>query len=306
MPDDQLERVMRDFIDRKADILVSTTIIESGIDIPTANTMIINMADQFGLSELHQLRGRVGRYKHRAYCYLLIPPDRPLTDIAARRLRALEEFSMLGAGFKIAMRDLEIRGAANLLGPEQSGHIAAVGYDMYCRLLESAARDLKAEKPPEPTETTIDIGAAGHLPRVYIPNESRRLDAYRRLAVARSFEELAAAEKALIDAYGTPPAPARRLLEIAALRIGAHLAGVRSIHVREQDVIIRCDTPAPVVRALEGVKGTVRPIAPRPGEKHHEVYFRPPSSFLDGASLLTVLRRRFAPHSGAADPASGP
>ncbi|MFM9956847.1 MAG: transcription-repair coupling factor [Phycisphaerales bacterium] len=305
MPDHELERVMSAFINRQADILVSTTIIESGIDIPTANTMIINMADHFGLSELHQLRGRVGRYKHRAYCYLLIPPDRPLTDIAARRLRALEEFSMLGAGFKIAMRDLEIRGAGNLLGAEQSGHIAAVGYDMYCRLLESATHDLKADKPPEPTETTLDIGAAGHFPRVYIPNESRRLDAYRRVAVARSFEELAACEKALLDAYGTPPAPARRLLELAALRIGAHLVGVRSIHVREQDVIIRCETPAPVVKVLEGVKGTVRPIVPRPGDKVHEVYFRPPPSFLDAASLLTVLRRRFAPGHGGPEASGG-
>ena len=299
MGDEELERVMRAFINKEADILVSTTIVESGIDIPTANTMIINMADRFGLAELHQLRGRVGRWKHRAYCYLLLPPDRPPTDIAARRLRAIEEYSMLGAGFKIAMRDLEIRGAGNLLGAEQSGHIAAVGYDMYCRLLETATHELKAEKPVEPSETTVEIGVSGVLPKVYIPNDSRRLEAYRRVALARSFDELNACHRALVDAYGPVPPAASRLIEIAALRIGARGLGVRSIRVHEQDVIIRCESPGPVVKALEGIKGTVRPIAPRAGEDRsstplHEVYVRPPASFLDPDSLLLVLRRRFA------------
>lgn len=294
MGDEELERVMRAFINKEADILVSTTIVESGIDIPTANTMIINMADRFGLAELHQLRGRVGRWKHRAYCYLLLPPDRPPTDIAARRLRAIEEYSMLGAGFKIAMRDLEIRGAGNLLGAEQSGHIAAVGYDMYCRLLETATHELKAEKPVEPSETTVEIGVSGVLPKVYIPNDSRRLEAYRRVALARSFDELNACHRALVDAYGPVPPAASRLIEIAALRIGARGLGVRSIRVHEQDVIIRCESPGPVVKAMEGIKGTVRPIAPRPGESLHEVYVRPPASFLDPDSLLLVLRRRFA------------
>jgi transcription-repair coupling factor (superfamily II helicase) len=138
MPDGEMEDAMMKFIRHEADILVCTTIIESGLDIPNANTIIINNADRFGLSELHQLRGRVGRWKHRAYCYLLLPPDRPVTPVAAKRLKAIEEYSHLGAGFKIAMRDLEIRGAGNILGPEQSGHIAAVGYEMYCQLLEEA------------------------------------------------------------------------------------------------------------------------------------------------------------------------
>ncbi len=299
MPDDELEKVMRTFITRQADILVSTTIIESGIDIPTANTMIINMADRFGLAELHQLRGRVGRYKHRAYCYLLLPPDRPLTDIAARRLRAIEEFSMLGAGFKIAMRDLEIRGAGNLLGAEQSGHIAAVGYDMYCRLLESATHELKSERVVEQSLTTIEIGLTGVIPKLYIPSDSRRLEAYRRIATARSLEELLSCVKAMQEAYGKPPKPVDRLTDLAALRIGAQTLGVRAMSLHEQDVIIRCEDPAPVLKALEGVKGSVRPIALRPGEKLHEVYFRPPPSFLEPESLLLVLRRRFAPEWGA-------
>ena len=213
MPDRELESVMRTFMRREADILVATTIIESGIDIPTANTMVINQANNFGLADLHQLRGRVGRYKHRAYCYLLLPPDKPVTDIAARRLRAIEEFSMLGAGFKIAMRDLEIRGAGNLLGAEQSGHIATVGYDMYCRLLDQSARELKQERSSEPAETTVEIGASGSLPKAYIPSDGRRLEAYRRIAAARRPEELAAAREDLAQAYGgrgpraLPPAP---------------------------------------------------------------------------------------------------
>ncbi|MBL0926430.1 MAG: transcription-repair coupling factor [Phycisphaerales bacterium] len=304
MPDDELEDVMRRFIGREADILVSTTIIESGIDIPTANTMFINNADHFGLADLHQLRGRVGRYKHRAYCYLLLPSDRPVTDSATRRLRAIEEFSMLGAGFKIAMRDLEIRGAGNLLGAEQSGHIAAVGYDMYCRLLEQAARELRSEPSAQPSETTIDIGATGQLPKVYIPSDTRRLEAYRRIVSAATPEQLAAVVADLSQAYGQPPKPAQRLLELAELRIGAHARGVRSIAVHEQDVILRCDPAAvsAVAAALEGVKGTVRPLSPKPGEKLAEVYFRPPPNFLNPESLLTILRRRFAAPSVMAQP----
>ena len=150
MGEGELEEVMLKFIRHEADILVCTTIIESGLDIPNANTILINNADRFGLSELHQLRGRVGRYKHRAYCYLLLPADRPVTPVAAKRLKAIEEYSHLGAGFKIAMRDLELRGAGNILGPEQSGHIATVGYEMYCQLLEEATQQLKNEAQADP------------------------------------------------------------------------------------------------------------------------------------------------------------
>ena len=155
MGEGEMEEAMLEFIRHEADMLVCTTIIESGLDIPNANTIIINNADRFGLSELHQLRGRVGRWKHRAYCYLLLPADRPVTPVAAKRLKAIEEYSHLGAGFKIAMRDLELRGAGNILGPEQSGHIATVGYEMYCQLLEEATRQLKNEpKPTAPRRTS--------------------------------------------------------------------------------------------------------------------------------------------------------
>jgi len=292
MPDGELEAIMRRFVARDADILVSTTIIESGIDIPTANTIFINNADRFGLAELHQLRGRVGRHKHRAYCYLLTPPDRPITDIATRRLRAIEEFSMLGAGFKISMRDLEIRGAGNLLGPEQSGHIAVVGYDMYCRLLEQAAKELRRESAEDPAETTIEIGATGILPKPYIPSDARRLEAYRRVAVARTFDELRIVERDLTQAYGEPPPQAQTLLELAYIRIGAAALGVRSIARYEQDVIFRCVDLAPLMDTMRQAKGTLRPLTPKPGESLHEVYYRPPASYLDPRSLLTVLRHR--------------
>ncbi|MDX2114293.1 MAG: transcription-repair coupling factor [Planctomycetota bacterium] len=293
MPEDELAQVMHAFLSRQADILVSTTIIESGIDIPTANTMIINNADRFGLAELHQLRGRVGRYKHRAYCYLLLPPDRPPTDVAVRRLRAIEEFSMLGAGFKIAMRDLEIRGAGNLLGAEQSGHIAAVGYDMYCRLLDSAARELRQEETAEPAETTIEIGLTGAVPKTYISSEQRRLEAYRRIGAARAPAEIAQIEADLASAYGPVPQPVRTALELASLRISARRLGVRSIALHEQDVIFRTADPDPVERALAAVQGTARRITPRPGEALTEIYYRPPPAYLEGPTLLAILRKVF-------------
>ena len=303
MPDGELEDVMLRFMRRQADILVCTTIIESGIDIPTANTIFINDADRFGLADLHQLRGRVGRYKHRAYCYLLLPDDRPVTDIAQRRLRAIEEFSMLGAGFKIAMRDLEIRGAGNLLGPEQSGHIAAVGYDMYCRLLDKAVRELRGERVADPTETVIDVGLTGALPKTYIPSDSRRMEAYRRIARAATPAELAAVEKDLKDAYGEPPKQARRLLDLAELRALAAGLGVRAVVVREKDVVFRVEQSgaAAVAALLQGVKrATVRTLAAPIDEKGKptgdglaEVYFRPPESYLGEAeSLVRVLRKR--------------
>jgi len=306
MPDDELEEVMRIFVNREADILVSTTIIESGIDIPTANTMFINQADRFGLADLHQLRGRVGRYKHRAYCYLLLPADRPPTDVAVRRLRAIEEFSMLGAGFKIAMRDLEIRGAGNLLGAEQSGHIAAVGYDMYCRLLDQAAKELRHEQNVEPADSTVEIGLSGSIPKTYIPSETRRLEAYRRIGAARSESELTTVEHDLTQAYGVPPTPVRVAIDLAQLRIAAQMRGIRSIALHEHDVIFRCKDPGPVVEALQGTHGSVRPLTPKPGDTLHEVYFRPPPAYLEAPTLLTVLRRRLMMGSLAMEQSASP
>lgn len=308
----ELEEVMLKFVRREADVLVSTTIIESGIDIPTANTMIITDADRYGLADLHQLRGRVGRYKHRAYCYLFLPGDRVVSETARKRLRAIEEFSMLGAGFKIAMRDLEIRGAGNLLGAEQSGHIAAVGYDMYCRLLERAVRELRNERVEDASETTVEIGVTGSIPKAYIPSDSRRMEAYRRIARARTREELRKVEKDLQEAYGEAPQQARRLLDIAEVRIGAHGVGVSSIVVHEKDVIFRCEDAGALEEVMKGARGTLRVVTAPPGglgsakgavggkgkagaavQLEAEVYYRPPEAYLEGGTLLAMLRKRF-------------
>ncbi|MGQ0628108.1 MAG: transcription-repair coupling factor, partial [Phycisphaerales bacterium] len=297
MPDGELEDVILRFVRREADILVSTTIIESGIDIPTANTMVICDADRFGLSELHQLRGRVGRYKHRAYCYLLQPVSRPIKEVALKRLKAIEQYSMLGAGFKIAMRDLEIRGAGNILGPEQSGHIASVGYDMYCQLLERAVRELGNEQVATPNETSVEIGLSGMIPRSHIPSDQRRLEAYRRLSLAASREDLAKVEQDLIGAYGAPPKPLRRLIDLAEIRIGARRAGVRTITVRDKDVILATDRPADVLMRFQDAKGTVTSLPPREagGGGLHEVYFRPSSAnALEPPTLSIILRKRLA------------
>ena len=165
MAEGELEQVMLDFVDHRFDMLLATTIVESGLDIPNANTIFIDEADRYGLADLHQLRGRVGRYKHRAYCYLLVDPNKHLSTTAARRLRAIEEFSEMGAGFAIAMRDLEIRGAGNILGTQQSGHIAAVGYELYCELLEQAVRKLKQLPPKVSVEVGVDLPGEAYIPR---------------------------------------------------------------------------------------------------------------------------------------------
>ncbi|MGP1271754.1 MAG: transcription-repair coupling factor [Phycisphaerales bacterium] len=310
MPPAELEQIMLRFIRGDADILVSTTIIESGIDIPRANTMIIDNADRFGLSELHQLRGRVGRSKHRAYCYLLLPENRTINEVARKRLRALEQYSMLGAGFKIAMRDLEIRGAGNILGSEQSGHIAAIGYELYCRLLEAAVRDLTHEAPPpSASRASLELGIGGVIPRPYIPSEVRRLEAYRRIATAGSLDELAGLAQDLESAYGTPPAPVRRLLALAEVRVAASALGVRAIVLREPDVIFRAEDPTPIARAMQSATGTVRVLPPKSNESVSEVYYRPPSNHREPETLLRVLdaRLRQALGAGASQPArTGP
>jgi transcription-repair coupling factor (superfamily II helicase) len=292
MPPRQLESVMLKFMRGHADILVCTTIIESGIDIPNANTMIVNDAHRFGLSELHQLRGRVGRYKHRAYCYLMLPQDRTVNPTAVKRLRALEAFSMLGAGFKIALRDLEIRGAGNLLGAEQSGHISAVGYEMYCHLLEYAVLDLKHETKVRAVETVLDLDVHGAIPKGYIPSDARRMDAYRRVSAAATFDELAHVEHDLVSAYGDLPSATRLLIQLAEIRLAAAHLGVRSVTRHEQDVIFRTAKPLELERAMSGAKGTLRLVGQADDGGLTEVYYRPPKRYFESDSLLTVLRHR--------------
>ena len=221
MEEGQLEQVMVDFIDRKFDLLLATTIIESGLDIPNANTIFVNEADRYGLADLHQLRGRVGRYKHQAYCHLMVDRNKHLTPEAAKRLRAIEEFSQMGAGFAISMRDLEIRGAGNLLGTQQSGHIAAVGYELYCQLLEDAVRQAQNLPPKLSAEVDVDLPVEAYLPPDYVPDMRHKIDLYRRLARLDDAAEIAQLQEEMLDRFGPLPPPAQRMFELAELRLDA-------------------------------------------------------------------------------------
>ena len=229
MAEGELLEVMRRFLDGKLDVLVCTTIIESGVDIPSVNTLFVDNADHFGLSELHQLRGRVGRYKHQAYAYFLVPEKRPISPEATKRLQALQEYTELGAGFRIAMRDLEIRGAGNLLGVEQSGHIHMIGFDLYCRLLEKAVAAQKGEPLPEDVEVELDIGTRAFIPPEYIPAEQQRIEFYRRLTRIRDFDELETTRKYVRDRYGPLPQPVERCFKDQELRIRMLNAGIESV-----------------------------------------------------------------------------
>src|SRR5262249_34627081 len=234
---DELEEAMLTFVQKKADILVATTIVESGLDIPNANTIFIDEADRYGLADLHQLRGRVGRHRHRAYAYLLLDRERGITPDAARRLKAIEEFTELGAGFKIALRDLEIRGAGNILGAQQSGHIAAVGYELYCQLLENSVRELK-QLPARPSiDTTIDLPWPAFLPRDYVPGQRQRLEAYRRLSRIRDVAKIDDFRTELRDRFGPVPDPAEWLLRLAELRLLAARWQIASVHRDKKELI---------------------------------------------------------------------
>jgi len=245
MSEGELEKVMLKFMRHEADILVATTIIENGLDIPLCNTILINRADRFGLSELYQLRGRVGRSNRRAYAYLLLPADIELTPIARRRLAALKEFSDLGAGFKIAALDLELRGAGNLLGGEQSGHIEAVGFDLYTQMLEQAVREVKGEAEPQP-QAQLNLGLNIRIPANYVPEENQRLRLYKKIAGVENEQQLADVEAELKDRYGDPPVAVRQLLEYAALRLQAMQAGVTGIERKRDLVSVRFRQDAPI------------------------------------------------------------
>jgi transcription-repair coupling factor (superfamily II helicase) len=236
MSEHELERVMLKFIRHEADVLLATTIIENGLDIPLCNTILINRADRHGLSELYQLRGRVGRSDRRAYAYLLIPPDAELTPVARRRLAALKEFSELGAGFKIAALDLELRGAGNMLGAQQSGHVDAVGFELYTSMLERAVRELKGEAAPREVSTQLNLGLNIRIPAGYIAEENQRLRIYKRVAGVETEAQLHDVRDELEDRYGAPPAPVLHLLEYAVLKLQCERVGVASID-RKRDLI---------------------------------------------------------------------
>jgi transcription-repair coupling factor (superfamily II helicase) len=233
MPERELADAMERFVDGSVDVLVSTTIVRNGLDIPNANTLIINRADILGLSEMHQLRGRVGRYIHKAYAYFFTPNDRPVTPEAQVRLDAIKRYSGLGAGFEIALRDLEIRGAGNILGSEQSGHIAAIGYSLYCRLLARATASLKGQEVKEPPSVTINIGLDAYLPDGYVPALEQRMEVYRQIGRAADLEGVRIVERGMKDRFGPLPEEAQNLLLEAEVRILAAEAGIDSLQMQD-------------------------------------------------------------------------
>jgi transcription-repair coupling factor (superfamily II helicase) len=239
MGEKELESVMLAFMRHEFDVLVATTIIENGLDIPLANTMLINRADRHGLSELYQLRGRVGRSNRRAYAYLLIPGERELTDIARRRLAALKEFSDLGAGFKIAALDLELRGAGNMLGGEQSGHIEAVGFELYTSMLEAAVKELKGEGSEERPATQLNLGIALRIDESYVAEENQRLRLYKKVAGSDSEKAISDLRAEMEDRYGALPDSTVYLLEAASLRLECERMGIAQIDRKRSELQVR-------------------------------------------------------------------
>ena len=302
----ELENRMLDFVHQKADVLVCTTIIESGLDIPNCNTIMINDADRFGLAELHQLRGRVGRYKNRAYAYMLLPKRRTINPVAAKRLKAIEEYSQLGAGFRIALRDLEIRGAGNILGIEQSGHIDAIGYELYCQLMAAAVRrhteegDMATRSVAMPgidiesRFTHLELNLDCHIPRSYIGSDRQRMDVYRRLAAAVGRDDLDQLESDLADLFGKPPVSVSQLLQLAEIRILARRLGIRSIIEKRPDLIFSIDKMS-----------TIQPLLRQPGDgsptskrtrwsipDENTAHLRLPENYFETSiTLLAILRK---------------
>jgi transcription-repair coupling factor (superfamily II helicase) len=250
----ELEDAMIRFVTGQTQILVCSTIIEAGLDIPNANTMIIVDADRFGLAQLHQLRGRVGRYKHRAYTHLMLPENRPVSPLAAKRLKAIEEFSQLGAGFRIALRDLEIRGAGNILGAEQSGHINTVGYELYCQLLGEAVKKLRNEPIDQTSLTALDLGFYVGIPKNYITSDRQRLEAYRRIAKIQNPADMRRFEEELKDLFGPPPVSVRTLMDIADLFARApgrvSITGPQTVYMRLEKSYFEPKTLIGILRKL--------------------------------------------------------
>jgi transcription-repair coupling factor (superfamily II helicase) len=260
MGEKELESVMLKFIRDEADVMVATTIVENGLDIPRANTILINRADRLGLAELYQLRGRVGRSHQRAYAYLLVPPDTALSEIARKRLSAMKEFSELGAGFRIAALDLELRGAGNMLGRQQHGHIEAIGFDMYCQMLERAVSKLKGEESAPELRTTLSLGLDVRIPENYIPSENLRLRTYKRISSIASQEEKQDVQRELTDRFGAPPATVENLLEYAVLKSMCERLRISAVERQGNRIAIRFHAetqldPATLVKVVRSRKG---------------------------------------------------
>jgi transcription-repair coupling factor (superfamily II helicase) len=263
MRERQLEGAMLRFVGGEFDMLVSTAIVESGLDIPASNTIIVNRADRFGLAQLYQLRGRVGRERQQAYAYLLVPADGRIDETAQKRLRVLQELTELGSGFKLALRDLEIRGAGNLLGPEQHGHIAAVGFDLYTKLLAEAVRELKGEPAESAVDPVLTLGVEAYLPEAYVPEVNQRLALYKRLAGLTDPAGIDEVRAELLDRFGPLPAPSARLLEVVALRVVARKLGIEKVEALGGSARLSFAPSTPVapgrlVRAIAQSQGRLR------------------------------------------------
>lgn len=293
MAEGELEQVMKDFIDHKYDVLLATTIIESGVDIPNANTIFIDDADRYGLSDLHQLRGRVGREQRQAYCYLLVDPAKHLNPTAAKRLQAIQQYSEMGAGFAIAMRDLEIRGAGNLLGTEQSGHIAAVGYEFYCQLLENAVRHLK--KMPKRLDINVDIDLPGSsfLPDNYVSDRRQKIDIYRRMTRIDEFQQIKQLANELKDRFGQLPKSAKRLLVLAKLRLLAATWGITSIYLDDDGFLVFKYSDRNRIEQLRAVNGNKLRIADQ-----DSVYIKLKEGKVDPDRLIKSLKTILQPDQG--------
>ena len=288
MNERELEQIMLDFMNGDIDVLVSTTIIETGLDIPNVNTIIIQDADRLGLSQLYQLRGRVGRSSRTAYAFLLYRRGRMLTEEAEKRLKAIREFTELGSGIRIAMRDLEIRGAGNVLGAEQHGHMQAVGYDMYCKLLNKAVRALTGKEEPEETfTTTVDADADAYIPTSYIRYEDQKLDIYKRIALVETDEEDLSMQDELMDRFGEIPKPVRNLLLIARIRSAAHRVFVTEVKITRQDAQLLMAAEAQLNGdALPGLVKQYRgKLSVRPGEQVRFLLTESEKQF-DGTPML--------------------
>lgn len=299
MPEELLEQVMLDFYEGKDDILVATSIIENGLDVANANTIIVYDADRFGLSQLYQMRGRVGRSNHMAFAYFIYQADKVLTEVAEKRLQAIKEFAELGAGFKIAMRDLEIRGAGNLLGAQQHGHIASVGFEMYCRLLEEAVQHLKSgEEKPLPVEPILELSIEAYLPGDYIEDAMHKIEIYQRIAAVRSKEHLQELLDELIDRFGEPPQAVMNLLGVARIKNIARNLGIQSVIQRPGKVeIIFSDQPNVEVEGILKLKdlfgGFVKVIAGPPEVIHLKLtpnYAKNILSFVTKALMILALQ----------------
>ncbi|PKL46129.1 MAG: transcription-repair coupling factor [Planctomycetes bacterium HGW-Planctomycetes-1] len=283
----ELEKAMIEFVVGEIDVLLCSAIIESGIDIPNANTIIINDADRFGLAQLHQLRGRVGRFKHRAYAFFLLPKRRSITPVAVKRLKAIEEYSQLGAGFKIALRDLEIRGAGNILGPEQSGHINTIGFELFCKLLAEAVKRLRNEPTEKEPCAVVDLGFSVYIPRSYIQADSQRMNVYRRIAAARVPQDIERLDEELNDMFGKICPEVRKMLELAEIRILASAAGIRAITISGDDVVFALEK--------DGGKKAMKIFADAPGKVRipdaATVHIRLEKSYLEPDTVCAVLRK---------------